>query len=306
MTGLGFFAMLALTSSIAAPAAKPRTDWVGETVFIKKSNTALLKREAVKSYTPVGRLISILYVVSDVEKGYLPVMQEHKPVWVLKEDMVRLKDAPDHYTKMHDEEPENASWLAMRGWASFRLGKKEDALKDYAEAIRLQPMAGSWYSNRGLIYTELKKYDEAIADFTTAIDAMPDYPLTYRNRAVALLKKKEYAKAAADYEKAAELAPESADMQNGLAWVLCTAPDDKVRDGKRAVIAALKACELTEHKNGGFLDTLAAAYAEIGEFDKAVEWQQKAVQTGNFPAGDLADAKKRVDLYKAKKAYREE
>jgi tetratricopeptide (TPR) repeat protein len=85
---------------------------------------------------------------------------------------------------------------------------------------------------------------------------------------------------------------------------LSTAPDDKVRDGKRAVEAAKKACELTSHKNGGFLDTLAAAYAEAGEFDKAVEWQEKALKAGDIPIADLNAARKRLEMFKQKKAYR--
>ena len=91
---------------------------------------------------------------------------------------------------------------------------------------------------------------------------------------------------------------------NGLAWLLCTAPDDKVRDGKRALAGAKKACELTDHKNGGYLDTLAAAHAEVGEFDKAVEWQAKALKMGDIPIKDMDSAKKRLELFKGKKPYR--
>jgi len=87
---------------------------------------------------------------------------------------------------------------------------------------------------------------------------------------------------------------------------LSTAPDDKVRDGKRALGAAKKACELTDHKNGGHLDTLAAAYAEVGEFARAVEWQEKALKAGDIPIKDMDAARQRLELYKAKKPYRGE
>ena len=123
---------------------------------------------------------------------------------------------------------------------------------------------------------------------------------------MAYSRKKEWAKAAEDYDKAVEINPDSAVGQNGLAWLLSTAPDDKVRDGKRALEAAKKACELTDHKNGGYLDTLAAAYAEVGQFDKAVEWQEKALKAGDIPIKDLDAARQRLELYKAKKPYRGE
>jgi tetratricopeptide (TPR) repeat protein len=294
----------ALAASISAPALPARTDWVGETVFIKKSAVPCGKLDTDGKFTPTGTLRSLQYRADKEEKGYIQVTQEGKPIWAHKDDLVRLKDAVDHFTKQLDEDPNNSTWFAFRGWARFRTGKTEEALKDYAEAIRLKPEAGSWYGNRALIYLETKKYDEAIADLTTSIDLYPDSEISYRNRAMAYSKKKEFAKAAEDYAKVVELNPNSAIGNNGLAWLLATAPDDKVRDGKRALEYAKKACELTEYKNGGLIDTLAAVYAELGEFDKAVEWQEKAIKAGDLPVKDVDAAKKRLELFKAKKPYR--
>jgi tetratricopeptide (TPR) repeat protein len=304
MFGADMIATLALAASISAPALPARTDWVGEWVFIKKSGIAYGKIDTDGKFTPVGTLRSLQYRADKEEKGYIQVNQDGKKVWVNKDDLVRLKDAVDHYTKMLDEDPNNNTWFAFRGWARFRSGNTAEALKDYAEAIRLNPMAGSWYGNRGLIHLETKKYDEAITDFTAAIELYPENEVSYRNRALAHTRKKDFAKAAEDYAKAVEANPESAIARNGLAWLLCTAPDEKVRDGKRAVESAQKACELTEFKNGGYLDTLAAAYAEVGEFDKAVEWQEKALKAGDLPIKDVDAARKRLEMFKAKKPYR--
>jgi tetratricopeptide (TPR) repeat protein len=306
MFGPASFAALALAASVAAPALAPRTDWVGETVFVKKPGVAFGTVERDGTFTPKGNLRSIQYVVVRDEKGKLQLSQDGKPVWVNKDDMVRLRDAPEHFTKMLDADPNNDVWFAFRGWARHKNGHTAEGLKDYAEAIRLRPDAASWYSNRGLIHLDAKQVDDAIADFTSAIDLVETSEVPYRNRAMAYSKKQEWAKAAADYEKVVELSPDSPVGQNGLAWLLSTAPDDKVRDGKRAVEHARRACELTEYKNGGYLDTLAAAYAEAGEFDKAVEWQQKALKAGDIPIKDLDAARKRLELFKAKKPYRGE
>jgi len=306
MFGPDSFAALALAASVMAPALAPRTDWVGDTAFIKKREVEYGTIERDGTFTPKGKLRSIQYVVIRDEKGKLQLSQDGKPVWVNKDDMVRLKDAPEHFTKMLDEDPNNDVWFAFRGWARHKNGQTAEGLKDYAEAIRLNPSAASWYSNRGLIHMEAGQVDDAIADFTSAIDLVEISDVPYRNRAMAYSKKKEWGKAAADFEKVIELNPESAVGHNGLAWLLCTAPDDKVRDGKRAVEIAQRACELTGYKNGGYLDTLAAAYAELGEFDKAVEWQEKAIKAGDIPIKDLDAARKRLELFKAKKPYRGE
>jgi tetratricopeptide (TPR) repeat protein len=306
MSGPDLFAALALAASVLAPALPARTDWVGDTVFIRQPDTAYEERAPDGTFTPAGRLKSIQYVVVRDDKSRLQLTQDGKPVWVKKEDMVRQKDAVEHLTRMLDAEPDGDHWFAFRGWVRHRTGNTAEGLKDYAEAIRLKPRHAPWYGNRGLIHLESKNLDDAIADFTSAVDLSPTNEVAYRNRALAYSRKKEWARAAADYEQVVVLNSESPVGLNGLAWILCTAPDDKVRDGKRAVEVARKACELTDHKTGGYLDTLAAAYAEVGDFARAVEWQEMALKAGDLPVRDLDGARQRLELYKAKKPYRGE
>ena len=62
-----------------------------------------------------------------------------------------------------------------------------------------------------------------------------------------------------------------------LAWALATFPEAGVRDGDTAVGLAQQAVAATNRKNPGYLDTLAAAYAETGEFDKAVSVEEEAL-----------------------------
>ncbi|HEX7378138.1 MAG TPA: hypothetical protein VF278_13555, partial [Pirellulales bacterium] len=83
-----------------------------------------------------------------------------------------------------------------------------------------------------------------------------------------------------------------------------TSADERYLNGKRAIEAATQACELTEWKIGDFIDTLAAAYAEAGDFDAAVKWQSMAIEVGY--SGALArEAWRRLELYRAHQPCRE-
>ena len=101
-----------------------------------------------------------------------------------------------------------------------------------------------------------------------------------------------------------------------LAWILATCDRDEIRDGRRAVAEATVACRLTNWEDVDCLEAMAAACAEVGDFDAAVKWQSGAIEV--FNAGlDRADrrllAKKRQDAdlshrlsrYKKKLTYRE-
>ena len=92
---------------------------------------------------------------------------------------------------------------------------------------------------------------------------------------------------------------------NNLAWLAATSPRQEFRDGKKAVEYARKACELTNWKEPGNLDTLAAAYAQSGDFQEAIKWQNKALESPAFPKDQVEKAHQRLEMYAAGKPYRE-
>jgi tetratricopeptide (TPR) repeat protein len=86
------------------------------------------------------------------------------------------------------------------------------------------------------------------------------------------------------------------------AWLLATCPEEKIRDGKTAIAAAQKAGELREWKAITDIKSLAAAYAETGDFEKAIEWQKKAIEMaqGESKSGE----EEMLKLYEAKSPFR--
>ncbi|MEC8346323.1 MAG: hypothetical protein VXZ63_14355, partial [Planctomycetota bacterium] len=85
---------------------------------------------------------------------------------------------------------------------------------------------------------------------------------------------------------------------------LGTSPKDDLRDGERAVELGLKACEVTEYKEPHILSTLAAAYAETGDFENAKKWSSKAVELAE-DGEQKENLSKELESYEAGKAWRE-
>jgi TPR repeat protein len=90
---------------------------------------------------------------------------------------------------------------------------------------------------------------------------------------------------------------------NALAWILATSRNSAVRDGSNAVVLAEKATAARHYKNPATLDTLAAAYAEAGQFEKAVSTEQEAIALLQTEA-EKSDYRTRLQLFEAKVSYR--
>ena len=112
---------------------------------------------------------------------------------------------------------------------------------------------------------------------------------------------KDEAEAVNWYRKAAEQG--NVDAQNDLAWILATSENSAIRNGPKAVDLALQAVRATDNKNPVCLDTLAAAYAEVGQFESAVSTVQEAIALLQTEA-QKDDYRSRLKLYEAKSPYR--
>ncbi len=87
------------------------------------------------------------------------------------------------------------------------------------------------------------------------------------------------------------------------AWRLATSIKDSERDGNQALKYAVEACELSEYQDSDSLDTLAAAYAEVGDFTSAVKWQEKAYDIA--PLKKKSEFGARLRMYRNGKPYRQ-
>ncbi len=201
-------------------------------------------------------------------------------------------------------DPRYAMAYNNRGVARRARKEYDRAIADYSEAIRLDSGLAWAYNDRGLAWTAKHEHDKAVADHSEAIKIDPKLASAYSNRANMWAVKKEYAKAIADHSEAIKIDPKLAGAYNNRAWLRATCPEATYRDGKAAVDDATKACEMSGRKAASHLGTLAAAYAERGDFPRAVETQARA-QGLYKDEGDRRRGRERTALYKAGKPYHE-
>jgi Flp pilus assembly protein TadD len=111
----------------------------------------------------------------------------------------------------------------------------------------------------------------------------------------------------AHYKEALRLKPEWPEVLNNLAWLLATHPKAQFRNGDQAVRLARRACDLTKHQQPIYLGTLAAAYAEAGNFERAIESAQQAHDlAARLGQQILADRNRELlEIYRARKPYRQ-
>ncbi len=105
--------------------------------------------------------------------------------------------------------PNLAVAYTNRGIAYTSLGRREQALADFTEAIRLAPNAPYPYYNRGNAYYDLGKFDEALADYSAAIERGPEMALAYYNRGLTYQKLGNRDRSIEDFQKALTLDPGS-------------------------------------------------------------------------------------------------
>lgn len=199
-------------------------------------------------------------------------------------------------------DPEYVRAWYNRGATWYQMGEVEQALTNFTEVIRLDPQHAAAFNDRGVIWNFKGEVDKAIQDFSKAIWLDPDYVYAFSNRGDVWNNTDAYSLAINDYSEAIRLDPKDEATCNSLAWLLATCPDAEFRDGTQAYILAEQLCESAAWEDADYLDTLAAAYAEAGDFQQAVKYQKLSIEILD-EAVDRDVFKKRLARYREGQPY---
>jgi tetratricopeptide (TPR) repeat protein len=201
--------------------------------------------------------------------------------------------------------PDHPAALELRGLIAAERNDYPAAIRDFRKLVSQDGDDALLVGQLGMLYLAAKQPREAIKRFTRALELDDKQFLSRRGRSDALISIGDHKAALADLEAALALDDDNDGVLNNLAWLLATSPDDALRDGKRAIELATKACEETEWKQAHIISTLAAGHAEAGDFAKAREMSKKAVETGGESPEVKEQLQNELASYEAEKPWRE-
>ena len=166
------------------------------------------------------------------------------------------------------------------GLVLCQKGRMDEGIVQFQTALAILPDNAVFRNNLGKAFLAKGQQREAMIQFQKVLKNNPLDPKANYHLGIALFQKGRVDEAIAHFQKALEAQPDFADAWDRLdnaAWLLATSPDVSFRNGPKALALAKQLDRLSGGNNPAILDTLAAAYAETGQFPEAVDAAQRAL-----------------------------
>jgi tetratricopeptide (TPR) repeat protein len=292
----------------------------------RTADAILLLNEALQANPSEGlyRLRAIIHRAEGKEDEALAdfnkalAMQPKDPISLLQRAEISLgrgdvKAAKRDLSEAIRVEPRVADSVAavtVRCYIAVEEGRYADAINDMTLIAQSNPENSFVQLQLASLYVQDKRPRKAIELIGEVLKRDPKNVSALRTRADTLLGLGDHAAAIKDYSTAIEIGIESPQQKSGilnnLAWVLATSPKDELRNAERSIKFGTEAAELTEFKEPHILSTLAAGYAEKGDFEQAIKWSTKAVELGReLDHNQIEQLEEELESYKANKPWRE-
>jgi tetratricopeptide (TPR) repeat protein len=219
--------------------------------------------------------------------------------------MGKVDEAIVQFQQVLQIKPDSAEACNNLGSALMQKGQIDEAMVQFQQALQINPGYAEAHNNLGYVLLHKGIIDEAITHFQKALAINPDLAEAHRNLGDALAQIGRVDEGIEHLQKALAIQPDLAEAQSDLAhiaWIMATSPDASIRNGTEAVELARQTDQLSGGKNPIMAATLAAAYAEAGNFSEAVATARRALQlAGDQTNAALAAAlQQQIKLYEAR------
>lgn len=214
----------------------------------------------------------------------------------------RHAEAVSDFTRVIELKPEEADGWYNRAEVLVELGRFEEAIADYHEVLLLATDDISALIGRSIAHFRSGNSAAALQDMDAAIQMDDTGPTVFIQRADMLQSLGRWEEAAADLRRAITVGPDSALTYRATAWLMATCPEARYRDEQLALQAAHRAVNLVGRESWQLLDTLAAAHANAGQYDEAVQAVAQAL--GLAPPQHKDEVRARASRYSAQQPYR--
>jgi protein O-mannosyl-transferase len=254
----------------------------------------------------------------------------HDSETLMRRAIAMTKDNPLAHTNLA---------VALRG-----TNRPDEEIAEYREAIRILPEYYRPHDDLGLVLSENGRWPEAVDEYRAALRCQPNNPLILyhwgvteekmgrppdaeglfreslrhnpatrlaeevrKTLAFSLVKDGRLQEAIHEFGEMLRHDPNQKVALNSLAWLMATCPDAAIRNGPEAVALARKAAGQCRVDDPEVLDTLAAAYAEAGQFQEAVKAGESAHAAAEAANNQQLgkSIQQRLLLYRVGKPYRE-
>ena len=181
------------------------------------------------------------------------------------------------------------NWEAIKilsqGDEELRAGNLQAARRDFDTAIRTDPTLWVAIFWRARLSAREHKWDLVVRDCNEVLRQDSTFVEAAVLRAAADIALGRYAASLRGLNDSIRLQPTRLETYalalNRRAWLRAACPDPSIRNGRAAINDAEKACHITKWREADPIDTLAIAYAESGDFDSALRYEQQAMSASD-------------------------
>jgi protein O-mannosyl-transferase len=273
-----------------------------------------LKPDYTRAHNNLGALLASRGQTDEAIAHYRRVLEirpddaeAHSNFGLALAERGQFDEAIAHYEQALRTNPERAEFHYNVGVALSAQGRSEEAIACYRKALELAPDDAKTHNNLGSTLAGRGELDEAIAHYRSALECDSGHANARRNLDLVRSQREELGKTLARQRELLRADPNDLPLLNNVAWTLATNPNASLRDGVEAVALAQRATQLSGGREAVVLGTLAAAYAEAGQFALAVETARKALklaaQQNNQAMAESVKAK--IPLYEKQTPFRE-